>query len=202
MTGNTAIDTLKAHIKNLKTHKKVSCCKLHKGHKIIVVTLHRRESFGKDMREIFKALNDIVEQNKKTVIIYPVHPNPNVQKMAKEMLIHKRIFLIEPLAYTEFLNLMVHSDLIITDSGGVQEEAPSLQKFVIVARKKTERTEGVEKGCSFLSGPSRKKIVKTANDVLRNPKNFSRACQNVYGNGKSSKKIADHIESFFKRNSK
>ncbi len=202
VTGNTAIDTLKDHIRNLKTHKSISCCKLHKGHKIIVVTLHRRESFGGDMREIFKALTDIVERHKKVVIIYPVHPNPNVTKMAKELLTHKRIFLTDPLPYTDFLNLMIHSDLIITDSGGIQEEAPTLKKFVIVARKKTERTEGVEKGCVFLSGPSRKKIVKSALDVLKNPKFFSEACQNIYGEGKSSLQIAAHIECFFKKKNK
>ncbi len=202
VTGNTVIDSLKSNVKALGSNKNLSCCNLGKGNKIILVTFHRRESFGKDMLNIFAALKDLVEQNKNVLIIYPVHPNPNIQKMAKEILTHGQIILIEPLPYLEFLSLMMQSDLIITDSGGVQEEAPALKKNVILARKKTERTEGINKGCVFLSGPSRAKIVKSANDIIRNPKNFPKSCENIYGDGNASKKTADHIASFFKKNSK
>jgi UDP-N-acetylglucosamine 2-epimerase (non-hydrolysing) len=202
VTGNTVIDTLKSNVKKLKKNKDLQCCTLFKKFKIILVTLHRRESFGKDMLNILKALKDIVKQNEKVLIIYPVHPNPNIQKAAQEILKHARIMLIKPLSYLDFLSLMMQSDLIITDSGGVQEEAPALKKYVIVARKKTERTEGIDKGCVFLSGPSRAKIVKSANEIIRNPKKFSRACKNIYGDGNASKKIAKNIACFFKKNSK
>ncbi|MEA3307449.1 MAG: UDP-N-acetylglucosamine 2-epimerase (non-hydrolyzing), partial [Elusimicrobiota bacterium] len=197
VTGNTVVDTLKYNIKGLKNNKALLCCSMKKWDKIILVTLHRRESFGKDMKNIFAALLDIVKQNEKILIIYPVHPNPNVQEMAYKTLRHKQIMLFEPLPYLPFLSLMNQSDLIITDSGGVQEEAPALEKFVIVARKKTERMEGVDKGCVFLTGPSRKKIVKTANGILSTPRKFSKDCKNIYGDGKASKRIAKAIDCFF-----
>ncbi|MFH1855701.1 MAG: UDP-N-acetylglucosamine 2-epimerase (non-hydrolyzing) [Candidatus Omnitrophota bacterium] len=199
ITGNTVIDALfltlgKPYECSHKVLKKID----YKNKKVILVTVHRRESFGKPIEQIFKAVKEIA--NKFDVeIIYPVHLNPNVQKAASEILAGiKNIHLIEPLEYVPFVNLMSNAYLVLTDSGGVQEEAPSLGKPVIVLRDVTERMEGVKAGTAVLIGTDREKIIKTTSRLLTSNAAYQKMAkaQNPYGDGKAAERIVKSILNF------
>jgi UDP-N-acetylglucosamine 2-epimerase (non-hydrolysing) len=169
--------------------------------KVILVTGHRRESFGKPFENICHALKDIVEMNKDVEVVYPVHLNPNVQEPVNRILHnHQRIHLIEPLAYPYLIWLMNQSYLVLTDSGGIQEEAPSLGKPVLVMRDVTERVEGIEAGTAMLVGTSRDKIVKESNTLLGDSDIYDKVSKavNPYGDGKTSRRIVDLIYSISK----
>jgi UDP-N-acetylglucosamine 2-epimerase (non-hydrolysing) len=162
------------------------------GKKAILVTAHRRESFGWDFENICLGLKKIAENNDDVLIIYPVHLNPNVQKPVKKILSnHKNISLIKPLDYLTFVWLMNKSYLILTDSGGVQEEAPSLGKPVLVMRKTTERPEGVEAGCAKLVGTDVKKIVDETSQLLTDKVVYDSMAhsKNPYGDGHAAARI-------------
>ena len=175
--------------------------------KLILVTGHRRESFGEDFRNICMALKDIAEKNPEFTIIYPVHMNPNVRKPVNEILgpdsinhsnrsgdkARKNIFLIEPLEYEYFVYLMNKSYIIMTDSGGIQEEASSLHKPVLVMRNTTERTEGVDAGVLKLVGTEKDDILKEAQGLLDDNKIYERIskAQNPFGDGKAAERIVD-----------
>jgi len=159
---------------------------------MILITGHRRENFGEGFLNICYALRDIAVENPNVKLIYPVHLNPNVRKPVFEILNNvENIFLIEPVDYVEFVYLMMKSYFIITDSGGVQEEAPSLGKPILVMRELTERPEAVRAGTVKLVGTDRKRILKLSNKLLMNKrfyKNMSRAI-NPYGDGMAAERI-------------
>lgn len=155
-TGNTVIDALLYTVENHK--EEVNGLEPDTNSKTILLTSHRRENFGEPIREICKAVLELVEKNKNIRIVYPVHPNPNVRGPVYELLDKKeRIYLINPLEYAQFCSLMKQSHIILTDSGGVQEEAPSLGKPVLVLRDTTERPEAIEYGTVKLVGTDKKK---------------------------------------------
>jgi UDP-N-acetylglucosamine 2-epimerase (non-hydrolysing) len=161
------------------------------GRRMILVTAHRRESFGEQFEALCRALRQIAEVNADVEIVYPVHLNPNVQEPVYRILGGlDRVHLIEPLGYLPFLKMMEQADLILTDSGGVQEEAPSLGKPVLVMRNVTERGEGVELGFAKLVGTSTKVIVRNAQLMLNNPVSPAlHATRNPYGDGQASERI-------------
>ena len=203
ITGNTVIDALKfsvskvnsenfeqADIENLKSL-------IQEGKKLVLVTGHRRENHGQGFINICKALLQITEEHKDVQIIYPVHLNPNVQKPVYDILGgNENITLIEPLSYPAFVWLMNEAYLIITDSGGVQEEAPSLGKPVLVMRDTTERPEAVEAGTVLLVGTDSDKIKSEASKLLSDNKVYSEmsAKHNPYGDGKACSRIVEFIE--------
>ncbi|MGC8728971.1 MAG: non-hydrolyzing UDP-N-acetylglucosamine 2-epimerase [Elusimicrobiales bacterium] len=195
ITGNTVIDALSLSIKSIK--KKMKCCKIPKNKKIIVLTLHRRESFGVKIENILKAVKRFVEENEDVYLIYPVHPNPNVKKPAYEIMSHERIKLIDPLPYLEFVSLISLSDLIMTDSGGVQEEAVALNKRLLILRDKTERKEAVMAGCAKLIGTDPEKIVFSLENELDKMSLKDKRCSDIYGDGKASKRIAKSFLHYF-----
>ena len=201
VTGNTVIDALLAtkeiieKKENLQLSLKKKMPFIQEEKKIILVTGHRRENHGKGFINICKALKQVAEQNS-VQIIYPVHMNPNVQKPVNEILKNiNNILLIDPLPYEAFLWLMEKSKLIITDSGGIQEEAPSLGKPVLVMRETTERPEAVDAGTVILVGTNTEKIVKEANNLLQNDSEYERMSKlhNPYGEGKASKRILNFL---------
>ena len=164
---------------------------------VVLVTGHRRENHGNGFERICKALKQIAEDDINRLIIYPVHLNPKVQEPVKRILSEvENIILIDPLAYQDFIWLMNRSTIIITDSGGVQEEAPSLGKPVLVMRDTTERPEAVEAGTVLLVGTNEELIVSKALDLLNNEDNFVKMSKlhNPYGDGLASKRIVDFIK--------
>ena len=205
VTGNTAIDSLVYMVKKLKKEDKERQAYFKKefgitfDKKMILVTGHRRENFGQGFKNICHALKDIAKQND-ALIIYPVHLNPNVQKPVKEILSNvSNIKLIPPMDYENFVYLMSKSHFIITDSGGVQEEAPSLKKPVLVMREVTERQEGVAAKNAILVGTDRKKIVKLAAELLKTGTLYRRmtAKKNPYGDGQASVRIRNILNRKF-----
>lgn len=199
VTGNTVIDALLWVREKVRQKQPDIATRLKEKlgvKRMILVTGHRRESFGEGFEQICLALKDIAEQQKDTVIVYPVHLNPNVREPVNRILNgHDNILLIEPLSYTDFVWLMDRSYLILTDSGGVQEEAPSLGKPILVMRDVTERMEGIEAGTAKLVGTDRQKILSETSRLLTDRTEYDRMGQanSPYGDGKSSKKILDII---------
>lgn len=199
-TGNTVIDALLYTVKNCEVD--LSFLGLNPDLKTILLTSHRRENFGKPLENLCDAILDIVNQNNDVQVVYPVHLNPNVQNTVKAKLSGiERIKLIEPLDYAPFANLMKQSYLILTDSGGVQEEAPSLGVPVLVLRDETERPEAIEYGGVKLVGCCREKITNTVNELLHNKQAYEKMSKavNPYGDGLASKRIADIILNSFKK---
>jgi len=202
MVGNTVIDALLLGLDIIK--KSGADKKLYKyfnyldfNKKIILVTGHRRESFGKPLENICLALKKIAENNA-VEIIYPVHLNPNIQKPVHDILGSiKNIHLIKPLDYPHLLWLMKKSYFIITDSGGIQEEASSLKKPILVTREVTERIEGIKAGTALLVGNRKEKIVKEANELLNIKKKYKMMStrKNPYGDGKSCERIIKVLKS-------
>lgn len=201
VVGNTSIDALFLTIKKVErkrpgdfvTLKAVSFDK-----NVILVTGHRRESFGKPFENICHALK-MIAKNNNVEIVYPVHLNPNVRKPVFNILENiSNIHLIEPLDYPSFVWLMNKSYIVITDSGGVQEEAPSLGKPVLVTRDVTERIEGIDAGTAKIVGTNRDKIVKETLKLLQNKREYERMAKavNPYGDGKASKKIRHTFEKY------
>jgi UDP-N-acetylglucosamine 2-epimerase (non-hydrolysing) len=203
MVGNSVIDSLLLALKIVKQKKLDSRFaadfkKINFDKKVILVTGHRRENFGKPLENICSALKHLAKTRKDIEIIYPVHLNPNVAGPVNKMLGKtKNIHLIRPLSYPEFIWLMNASYLIITDSGGVQEEGPSLGKPILVTRSVTERPEGVEAGTAKLVGPSKDKIIKESLRLLDNQAYYTgmSKASNPYGDGLSSKRIVDILKS-------
>ena len=207
VTGNTVIDALFLVLdkidkeKDLKEKiiKKInSQYRISKYRKIILATGHRRENFGEGFINICEALKEIAISNPHVDIVYPVHLNPNVQKPVKEILSDvSNVFLIKPLEYESFIYLMNKAYFIITDSGGVQEEAPSLGKPVLVMRDTTERPEAIEAGTVKLVGTNKETIVKEVNRLLINLSEYEKMSKahNPYGDGKACQKIVEFIKS-------
>ena len=191
VTGNTAIDALKTTVKENYTHPILDWAK---DSKLIMLTAHRRENLGKPLEDIFTAIKRIVEENDDIKVIYPVHKNPMVQETAHKILgNNNKIKLIEPLDVIDFHNFLSRSYLILTDSGGIQEEAPSLGKPVLVLRDTTERPEGIKAGTLKLVGTDTENIYREVNRLLNNKDEYNKMSKasNPYGDGLASKRIAD-----------
>lgn len=198
ITGNTAIDALKQTVDKEYHHDILD--KVSPDNKLILLTMHRRENQGEPMRRVFKVIREVVESREDVEVIYPVHLSPAVQETAKEILGNtERIHLISPLDVVDFHNLAARSYFIMTDSGGVQEEAPSLGKPVLVLRDTTERPEGVEAGTLKLVGTESEKVKKEMEELLDNDAEYRRMAQakNPYGDGKASERILDAIAYYF-----
>ena len=191
-TGNTVIDALLYTVKNHQ--EEVEGLNLTPELKTILLTSHRRENFGEPIKNICKSILELVENNKDIEVVYPVHPNPHVKEPVYELLDNKeRIHLIKPLEYAQFCTLMKKSHLILTDSGGVQEEAPSLGKPVLVLRDTTERPEAIEYGTVKLVGTDKDNIVKNVQILLDNEEEYKKMSEaiNPYGDGLASERIVE-----------
>jgi len=205
VTGNTVIDALFLALDKIENDEKLkkeieesinTQYKIDSSKKLILVTGHRRENFGQGFINICEALKTLALDNEDIDIVYPVHLNPNVQKPVKEILSNvSNVHLIEPLQYESFLYLMNKSYFIITDSGGVQEEAPSLGKPVLVMRDTTERPEALEAGTVKLVGTDSKLIIKEAQKLLDNKDEYEKMSKahNPYGEGKACEKIVEFL---------
>ena len=198
VTGNTAIDALEQTVKEEYHHDVLD--EINPDSKIVLVTMHRRENQGEPMRRVFKVMKQVVDSHKDVEIIYPVHLSPCVQKVAKEVLSDDpRIHLIKPLDVVDFHNLAKKSYFIMTDSGGVQEEAPSLGKPVLVLRDTTERPEGVAAGTLKLVGTEVDKVRAEMIRLLEDEKAYTEMAnaKNPYGDGKAADRIMDAIAYYF-----
>ena len=207
VTGNTVIDALlwvsgkvkaEGEAQNIKANLTKRGYTRNSDRRLLLVTGHRRENFGPGFLHICEALSTIAKNNEDLDIVYPVHLNPNVQRPVYDLLKDtKNIYLIEPLEYRPFTFLMNECDIVLTDSGGIQEEAPSLGKPVLVMRETTERPEAVEAGTVKLVGTDVEKIVDSVEELLHNEEAYgsmSRA-HNPYGDGKAASRIREYLES-------
>lgn len=199
VTGNTAIDALATTVREDFQNPVLDWAA---GSRLIVITAHRRENLGEPMHRMFRAIRRVVEEFPDVKAVYPVHLNPLVQKAAQEELGGcERIRLVEPMEVVEFHNLLARSYLILTDSGGIQEEAPSLGKPVIVLRDTTERPEGVAAGTLKLAGTDEETIYGLVRELLVDGGEYARMshASNPYGDGQASRRIADAIAAHFNR---
>jgi UDP-N-acetylglucosamine 2-epimerase (non-hydrolysing) len=195
ITGNTVIDALlqvvdKNYVFNDEFLKNFD----FSNKKIILLTSHRRENIGQPMKNIFSAVRKVVEENKDVEVIYPVHLNPRVREIAEEIFGGiKRVHLISPIEYQPFANLISKCYIIVTDSGGIQEEAPSLGKPVLVVREETERPEGIEAGTAKLAGTDTKTIYDMLTELVINKEEYEKMANavNPYGDGKAAIYIRD-----------
>ncbi|MGF1765942.1 UDP-N-acetylglucosamine 2-epimerase (non-hydrolyzing) [Enterovibrio makurazakiensis] len=205
VTGNTVIDSLLLAKEKLEELNEADMAKsipnIDGSKKIILVTGHRRENFGDGFENICHALTDIASSHDDIEIIYPVHLNPNVREPVNRILAgHHNIRLIEPQEYLPFIYLLTHSHIILTDSGGIQEEAPSLGKPVLVMRDTTERPEAVEAGTVKLVGTNRDSIVTAIEKLITDDSEYKEmsVAHNPYGDGKACEKIIEHLANHYK----
>lgn len=199
VTGNTAIDALKTTVKETYEHEVLT--KLGDD-RLILLTAHRRENLGEPMKNMFRAVKRIVDEHEDVQVVYPVHLNPVVRETANDILGNDpRIHLIEPLDVIDFHNFAERAHIILTDSGGVQEEAPSLGVPVLVLRDTTERPEGIEAGTLKLAGTEEETIYTLAKELLIDEDVYKQMSQasNPYGDGLASKRICDAISYYFNR---
>lgn len=200
VTGNTAIDALKTTVRADYTHPELEWAK---GSRLIMITAHRRENLGEPMRHMFKAIRRVMDEHPDVKAIYPIHMNPVVREIADEFLGgDDRIHIIEPLDVLDFHNFLARSYLILTDSGGIQEEAPSLGKPVLVMRDTTERPEGIKAGTLKLVGTSEEVIYSEFTKLLKDKTAYDAMSKasNPYGDGHACKRIADVISQYGKNN--
>ena len=198
ITGNTAIDALKLTVQSDYYHEVLD--QLDPDKKLVLVTMHRRENQGQPMRNVFAALREMVDLHQEIEVVYPVHLSPAVQEAANDILAgHDRIHLIEPLDVLDFHNLASRSYFIMTDSGGVQEEAPSLGKPVLVLRDTTERPEGVRAGTLKLVGTDPVCVKEAMAALLTDETLYRQMSQapNPYGDGRASERIVQSIQQYF-----
>lgn len=194
ITGNTAIDALKTTVRNDYTHPELDWAK---DSRLIMITAHRRENLGEPMRNMFRAIKRVIDEHPDVKAIYPIHMNPIIRDTAKEIFgFDDRIRIIEPLEVFDFHNFLNHSYMILTDSGGIQEEAPSLGKPVLVMRDTTERPEGIEAGTLKLVGTNEDVIYNNFKLLLDNHREYEKMSKasNPYGDGFACKRIADILE--------
>ncbi len=194
VTGNTAIDALKTTVKTEYTHPELTWAE---GSRLIIITAHRRENLGEPMHHMFRAIRRIMDEHKDVKAIYPIHMNPIVRQEADEELSGcDRIRIIEPLEVVDFHNFLARSYMILTDSGGIQEEAPSLGKPVLVMRDTTERPEGIKAGTLKLVGTDEQTIYDNFKLLLENKEAYDAMshASNPYGDGFACKRIADILE--------
>ena len=200
ITGNTAIDMFKHTIKKDFYHELLTKCE---NKKIVLLTVHRRENIGKPMIQIFSAINRLLNAIEDIVIIFPIHFNPIVRELAKKHLTPcDRLLIIDPMEVTDFHNIMAKSYLILSDSGGIQEEAPFLGIPTIILRNETERPEAVDSGINYLAGTEEKKIYEIAYKLLTDQKFYQSVAkkQLLYGDGFASEKIENSLKQYFELN--
>ncbi|WIG21839.1 non-hydrolyzing UDP-N-acetylglucosamine 2-epimerase [Bacillus anthracis] len=199
ITGNTAIDALKTTVKETYSHPVLE--KLG-NNRVVLMTAHRRENLGEPMRNMFRAIKRLVDKHEDVQVVYPVHMNPVVRETANDILgDHGRIHLIEPLDVIDFHNVAARSYLMLTDSGGVQEEAPSLGVPVLVLRDTTERPEGIEAGTLKLAGTDEEIIFSLADELLSDKEAHDKMSKasNPYGDGRASERIVEAILKHFNK---
>ncbi len=205
VTGNTGIDALKYMIQKLSITEQndfdiqYDLSRLSDQRKLILITGHRRENFGEGFKNIFISLKELANKYPQHDFVYPMHLNPNVRNTAADVfsdIIPQNLFLIDPLGYVDFIRLMQNSYLILTDSGGIQEEAPALGKPVLVMRENTERPEGINIGTCILVGTDKLKIIKEVSKLLDDQKYYKQISKisNPFGNGESSKRIVKYLK--------
>jgi UDP-N-acetylglucosamine 2-epimerase (non-hydrolysing) len=197
VTGNTVVDAV--HRIRSRMPEYARECLLDpalllaaRGKRIILVTSHRRESFGQGIESICRALKEIVRRFEDTIIIFPVHLNPRVQAVVHRVLGNvERVHLLDPVGYLELISLIERAHIVLTDSGGLQEEVPSFGKPILILREVTERPEVIEAGCGRLVGTSTSSIVSNASELLTNPKSYFRMANagNPFGDGRASERI-------------
>jgi len=206
ITGNTVIDALKMAInKAKKVRFKNNKLNTLKDKKIILLTFHRRENWGKPMKDVFNSLKKLIGEFKDYYIVYPVHLNPIIKNLAQEILSEqKRIIITKPLDYLEFLKIMNMSFFIVTDSGGIQEEAPSLNKPVLVLRNKTERPEALKSGAVRVIGTNEKIVYNNIKRIIENKKIYKKMAKakNPFGDGRASERIVKILKNYFGRKEK
>lgn len=194
VTGNTAIDALKTTVRTDYTHPELEWAH---GSRLIMITAHRRENLGEPMKHMFHAIRRVMDEHPDVKAIYPIHMNPTVREIADSILGgDERIHIIEPLEVLDFHNFLSRSHLILTDSGGIQEEAPSLGKPVLVMRDTTERPEGIAAGTLKLVGTDEEVIYQNFKLLLENEHEYAKMsnASNPYGDGFACKRIADILE--------
>jgi UDP-N-acetylglucosamine 2-epimerase (non-hydrolysing) len=192
LTGNTVIDALLQTVRPDYRFRTPALAALDPGRRLVLVTTHRRESFGPPLRSICAAIRELAGRFPELEWVLPVHPNPEVKATVEELLCDlPGMHLIPPVDYVEFVHLMSRAYLVLTDSGGVQEEAPSLGKPVLVLREVTERPEGVLAGTALVVGTDRARIVAAASELLSSPEAYARMANavNPYGDGRASERI-------------
>lgn len=203
ITGNTAIDAMKLTIRHDYSHPELEWAA---GSRLILITAHRRENLGEPMRHMFRAIQRVMDEHPDVKAIYPIHMNPQIRRIAEEIFgesvlgicrdKEERVHIIEPLEVLDFHNFMKHSYLILTDSGGIQEEASYLRKPVLVMRNTTERPEGIEAGTLRLVGTHEETIYEEFSRLLNNPEAYRQMmnASNPYGDGHACERIADILE--------
>ena len=194
VTGNTAIDALKTTVRKDYTHPELTWAA---GSRLILITAHRRENLGEPMKHMFRAIRRVCDEHQDIKAIYPIHMNPAVRETADAILGgDERIRIIEPLDVLDFHNFLARSYLVLTDSGGIQEEAPSLGKPVLVMRDTTERPEGIRAGTLKLTGTDEEVIYENFRLLLEEPAEYEKmsTASNPYGDGFASRRIADILE--------
>ena len=194
VTGNTAIDALRTTVRQDYTHPELEWAS---DSRLIIITAHRRENLGEPMHQMFRAIRRILDENEDVKAIYPIHMNPVVREAAAQELGDcERIHIIEPLDVIDFHNFIARSHMILTDSGGIQEEAPSLGKPVLVMRDTTERPEGIEAGTLRLVGTDEEVIYSAFKELLKNREAYDKMshASNPYGDGTACRQIADILE--------
>ncbi len=196
VTGNTVVDALLSIAERERPvrNERLREVMAKTGARLVLLTAHRRESFGEPLREVFRAVRELADRFEDVHVVYPLHPNPNVTAPAKELLaVHPRVHLTEPIDYVDLVAALRHADLVLTDSGGIQEEAPTFGTPVLVLRAVTERPEGVDAGVAELVGTDAGRIVERASARLsadRLPET-----PNPYGDGRAGERIADIVAS-------
>lgn len=195
ITGNTVIDALKYTVKDNYLFENPLLNDLDYNNKrVILLTSHRRENIGKPMENIFNAVNDIVKHYEDVEVVFPMHLNPKVREIARRIMgENPRIHLIEPLEYEPFTNLMAKCHLVVTDSGGLQEEAPTLAKPVLVVREETERPEGIDAGTAKLVGTDCNNLYNNLDLLLKDEDEYNKMAKavNPYGDGRAAERIVD-----------
>lgn len=200
ITGNTVIDSLLLVSSKIEDRKLPELIPLPNGRKRILVTIHRRENWGLNVEMIFTAFRNLIEQHRNIEFVYPVHFTPAVRQAAEKLLRNiERIHLIEPLDYFSFIALMKQSAFIVTDSGGIQEEAPALGKPVLVLREVTERPEGIEAGTAKLVKLTINKIEEAINELIMDDAAYSKMANSInpYGDGKAAERIVASLRAYF-----
>ncbi len=197
VTGNTVIDTLLL-MESRGCSAELSEFELDPGRRLVLVTAHRRENFGKPLREICRALQTLAVNYPDVQFLYPVHPNPNIHEVAHKVLMAPNIHLCPPLDYESFVAVMRRSYMIISDSGGIQEEAPALGKPVLVLREETERPEAVKEGVVKLVGSHHDRIVEEAQRLLDDEEAYLAMARNIspYGDGQSARRIVNVLKKY------
>jgi UDP-N-acetylglucosamine 2-epimerase (non-hydrolysing) len=202
VTGNTVVDAvlwIRDECRNLRPELPPAVRSLSEKERLVLVTSHRREHFGRDIEDICQALVRLSRSLPDLLIVYPVHPNPNVREPVERILgAERRIALVDPLPYRSFIALLDRASLVLTDSGGIQEEAPSFGKPVLVLRRKTERTEGVDAGTARLVGPDADAIVAAAVELLTDERAYNAMARiaSPYGDGHAARRIVTLLETW------